>query len=126
MALTIAGSDPSGGAGIQADLRVFSAQDVYGFTVITALTAQNFDEVSAIMGVTEEFVKAQLETLKRALPISALKTGMLWSTETVNVVAKWIGVNQLRAVVDPVMVSTSGDRLVSNEAIEAYKSVLLP
>ena len=126
MALTIAGSDPSGGAGIQADLRMFSAQDVYGFTVITALTAQNFDEVSAIMGVTEEFVKAQLETLTRALPISALKTGMLWSTETVNVVAKWIGVNQLRAVVDPVMVSTSGDKLVSNEAIEAYKSELLP
>ena len=127
MALTVAGSDPSGGAGIQADLRMFSAHRVYGLTVVTALTAQNFDKITAVEGVSADLVRIQLETLTQNLPISALKTGMLWSNEIVIAVAEWLArMTHLPSVIDPVMVSTSGVKLVSDQAIEAYKSDLIP
>lgn len=127
IAMSIAGSDTSGGAGVQADLRMFSARGVYGATVITALTAQNPKEVTGVVGIEADFVKLQIDTVLKALPVAALKTGMLWSVEVIQVVADTLtGRPHLPSVVDPVMIATSGARLVTEEAIELYKTKLLP
>lgn len=126
IALSIAGSDPSAGAGIQADLRMFSAQGVYGTTVITALTAQNPNDVHAVCGMDPAFVQQQLETI-HALPIAAIKTGMLWSKEIVNIVGDSCRKHpEIPLVIDPVMISTSGAKLISDSAIIAYKEELFP
>ncbi|MBM74132.1 MAG: bifunctional hydroxymethylpyrimidine kinase/phosphomethylpyrimidine kinase [Proteobacteria bacterium] len=126
IAMSIAGSDPSGGAGIQADLRVFSARGVYGTTVLTALTAQNPEEVTAVQGLEDHFVKAQAEAVLK-LPVRGIKTGMLWSKEIVACVALLLDNNpQIPTVVDPVMIATSGAKLLTDEAIENYKTMLLP
>lgn len=124
IALSIAGSDPSSGAGIQADLRMFSAQHVFGTTVITALTAQNPNEVTGVQGVEVSFVEKQLDAVLK-LPVKAMKTGMLWSAEIVDLVDHTVVENpQIPCVVDPVMISTSGAQLISNEAIERYKNLI--
>jgi hydroxymethylpyrimidine/phosphomethylpyrimidine kinase len=123
--LTIAGSDPSGGAGIQADLRMFGACRTFGTTVITALTAQNPYGVEAVKGLEAEFVGQQLDSLLSSLPIMAIKTGMLWSAEIVELIAEKLPVD-IPLVVDPVMVSTSGAKLISEMAIESYCVKLLP
>ena len=122
--LSIAGSDPSSGAGIQADLRMFSAQNVFGTTVITALTAQNPNEVTGVHGMSPTFVQLQLDSIFK-LPVKAIKTGMLWSSDIVDIVADTLKKNpDIPSVVDPVMISTSGSQLISDEAIERYKNLI--
>jgi hydroxymethylpyrimidine/phosphomethylpyrimidine kinase len=127
IALTIAGSDSSGGAGIQADLKTFAALRVYGASVITALTAQNTLGVSGIHSVPPEFLKAQIQAVVEDIGVDAVKLGMLHAPEIVEVVAWAIDRYQLRNVVlDPVMVATSGDRLISQEAVEILRTELMP
>jgi hydroxymethylpyrimidine/phosphomethylpyrimidine kinase len=127
IALTIAGSDPSGGAGIQADLKTFAAFKVYGAAVLTALTAQNTRGVDGVMGVPPEFIAQQIASVASDLKVSAVKTGMLGDTATVKAVASAIERHGLHPlVVDPVMVATSGDVLLSPDAIAAVRSILLP
>jgi hydroxymethylpyrimidine/phosphomethylpyrimidine kinase len=126
IALTIAGSDSSGGAGIQADLRTFTAFGVYGASVITALTAQNTQGVRGVETVKADFVLAQLDAVLDDLDVAACKTGMLATAEIVSTVARRLAAARLPLVVDPVMVATSGDALISPDAIEAVRSRLLP
>ena len=127
IALTIAGSDPSGGAGIQADLKTFAALGVYGATVITALTAQNTHGVSGIHKVPASFIAEQFEAVTSDLKVSAAKTGMLGDAETVICVAELVTRQRLPwLVVDPVMVATSGYLLLTPDAIAVIVAKLLP
>lgn len=127
VAMTIAGSDPSGGAGLQADLKTFTALGVYGTTIITALTAQNTTGVSGVMAVPADFIRAQFDAVTSDMKIGAAKTGMLGDEATVLTVANLIGSSGLRPlVVDPVMVATSGDVLLQPNAITAVREVLIP
>jgi hydroxymethylpyrimidine/phosphomethylpyrimidine kinase len=127
IALTIAGSDSGGGAGIQADLKTFQQFGVFGTSVIVALTAQNTREVRAVETVPDSMVSAQLIALAEDLPPAALKTGMLAEAGLVRLVARAIRENGWAPlVVDPVMVSTSGARLLSTEAEEVVREDLLP
>jgi hydroxymethylpyrimidine/phosphomethylpyrimidine kinase len=127
VAVTIAGSDSGGGAGIQADLKTFSALGVYGASVITALTAQNSKGVSAIHEVPREFVGAQIDAVFSDLPVGAVKIGMLANTAVIEAVAaglkRW---NQTNVVLDPVMIATSGARLLQPRAVDALRRVLVP
>ena len=126
-ALTIAGSDPSGGAGIQADLKTFSRLRVYGMSVITALTAQNTSGVAGVMEVPAAFVARQLDAVLTDIRVDAVKTGMLWSAGTVEVVAEKIKQYQIRnLVVDPVIASTSGVPLLDTDAVHTLSRRLLP
>jgi len=125
VALTIAGSDPSGGAGIQADLKTFSALGVYGTSVITALTAQNTRGVSGVYVVPTEFVIRQLETLVADVRLDAVKIGMLANAEIVGAVADFLRRHpQEHVVLDPVMVATSGDRLLDDDAVRAMLDLI--
>jgi hydroxymethylpyrimidine/phosphomethylpyrimidine kinase len=127
IAVTIAGSDSSGGAGIQADLKTFSALGVYGASVITALTAQNTQGVRAIHDAPAEFVTAQIDAIFSDLDVGAVKIGMLSRTAIIEAVAK--GLDRYRArniVLDPVMVATSGDRLLAPDAVDAVRTLLIP
>lgn len=130
VALTIAGSDSSGGAGIQADLKTFSALGVYGASVITAITAQNTLGVQAAAPVDAELVMQQLESVLADLNITAIKTGMLHNEKVIEkiiaVITSAVQKNKTPLVVDPVMVATSGDRLLSESAIKILKEKLLP
>ena len=127
IALTIAGSDSSGGAGIQADLKTFSALGVYGASAITALTAQNTQGVDAVAAVEPEFVHAQLRSVFSDLDVSAAKTGMLANAAIIDAVLRELAtVPDLPVVVDPVMVATSGDRLLDEAAVDAVRSRLMP
>ena len=127
VALTIAGSDSSGGAGIQADLKTFAALGVYGASVITALTAQNTLRVSGIHQVPAEFVTAQIDAVFSDLAVGAVKIGMVAQLSSIDAIAaglkRW---SPKHVVLDPVIVATSGDRLVASEAIEALRSKLIP
>jgi hydroxymethylpyrimidine/phosphomethylpyrimidine kinase len=127
IALSIAGSDPSGGAGIQADLKTFSALGVYGTTIVTALTAQNTLGVAGVHAVPGDFIRLQAETLAADIVVTAVKTGMLGDAATVGVV---VDILQRLAfgplVVDPVMVATSGDVLLAPDAIAAVRDHLVP
>lgn len=127
IAVTIAGSDSGGGAGIQADLKTFSALGVYGASVITALTAQNTLSVSGIHDVPADFVAAQIDAVFSDLAVNAVKIGMLSQPAVIEAVAaglaRW---NQSNVVLDPVMVATSGGRLLSPEAVEVLKRMLIP
>jgi hydroxymethylpyrimidine/phosphomethylpyrimidine kinase len=126
-ALSIAGTDPAGGAGIQADLKTFSALGAYGTAVVTALVAQNTREVTAVHQVPGAFVRAQLETLLDDVRIDTVKIGMLGSADVVDVVADVLARHRPRFVVlDPVLAATSGDRLLSAEATTVLVSKLLP
>jgi hydroxymethylpyrimidine/phosphomethylpyrimidine kinase len=127
IALTIAGSDSGGGAGIQADLKTFQQFGVYGTSVIVALTAQNTRGVRAVESVPEAMVAAQLTALAEDLPPDALKTGMLAEAALVRLVAKAIRENGWQPlVVDPVMVATSGQRLLTTEAEDVIRESLVP
>jgi hydroxymethylpyrimidine/phosphomethylpyrimidine kinase len=127
VALTIAGSDSGGGAGIQADLKTFQQFGVFGTSVIVALTAQNTRGVRAVEAVRESMVAAQLTALAEDLPPAALKTGMLAEAALVRLVAKTIRENGWSSlVVDPVMVASSGDRLLTTEAADVVRDSLLP
>ena len=126
IALTIAGSDSSGGAGIQADLKTFSAFSVYGASVLTALTAQNTRGVSAVEAVTPGFVVAQMDAVLSDLDVGAIKTGMLANAQIVEAVAGRLRDVGAPLVVDPVMVATSGDQLLEPDAVEAVKRALIP
>jgi hydroxymethylpyrimidine/phosphomethylpyrimidine kinase len=125
--LTIAGSDSGGGAGIQADLKTFSALGVYGCSVITALTAQNTRAVTAIHDVPPEFVTAQLDAVFDDIEIAAVKIGMLSHPAVITAVADGLERHGARNIVlDPVMVAKSGDRLLREDAVSALKERLLP
>ncbi len=127
VALTIAGSDSSGGAGIQADLKSFAALGVYGASVITALTAQNTTGVSGIHPMPAEFVTAQIDAVFSDLAVGAVKIGMAAQAATIAAIAEGLARWSPRHVVlDPVMVATSGDRLLAAEAIDALKTMLIP
>ena len=127
IALTIAGSDSSGGAGIQADLKTFSALGVYGASAITALTAQNTRGVDEVMAVPPEFVLAQIKSIALDLDVAAIKIGMLATAETVEAVATGLDLfPAVPVVLDPVMVATSGDMLLNEDAIDVLRDKLLP
>ena len=128
IALTIAGSDRSGGAGIQADLKTFSALGVYGASVITALTAQNTVGVQGVHAVPHAFVAAQMSSVLTDLSVRAIKTGMLADATIIGAVVDMLAAlaPDLPLVVDPVMVATSGDVLLAPNAIETVKSRLIP
>lgn len=125
-ALTIAGSDSGGGAGIQADLKTFAAHGVYGTSAITAVTAQNTREVIAIAEVPEEVVAAQIDSVLEDIGAQAIKTGMLSSARIVSTVAERIEAWGIPTVVDPVMISKGGSPLLAPDAIGAVKRELVP
>lgn len=125
-ALTIAGSDSSGGAGIQADLKTFSARGVYGASVITAITAQNTRAVTAVAEVVPRMVAAQLDTVLADISIDAIKVGMLFSVAIIDEVAPRIRGFLAPVVVDPVMIAKSGDTLLEPDAVAALVGRLLP
>jgi hydroxymethylpyrimidine/phosphomethylpyrimidine kinase len=127
IALTIAGSDSGGGAGIQADLKTFAALGVYGASVITALTAQNTTGVTGIHDVPPDFVRAQMDAVFSDLAVDAVKIGMLSRPEVIRAVAD--GLDRWRpaqVVLDPVMVAASGANLLAPEAVETLRAVLIP
>ncbi len=126
-ALTIAGSDSSGGAGIQADIKTMTANGVYAMSAITALTAQNTTGVTSIMEATPQFLAEELDCIFTDIYPDAIKTGMVASTDLIEVIAdKLTAYKAKNIVVDPVMVATSGARLISEDAISTLKSKLLP
>ncbi|MGQ9718973.1 MAG: bifunctional hydroxymethylpyrimidine kinase/phosphomethylpyrimidine kinase [Nitrososphaerales archaeon] len=124
--LSIAGSDPDGGAGIQADLKTFSALSVYGMTVITSITVQNTMELEEIHDVPVDVIRAQIEALTRDIDIDAVKTGMLHTREIVGTVAEEIGRQNFTLVIDPVMATKSGVSLLEEDAKSAMIKSLLP
>jgi hydroxymethylpyrimidine kinase/phosphomethylpyrimidine kinase len=125
-ALTIAGSDSGGGAGIQADLKTFAALGVYGMSVITAITAQNTTSVAAIQDVDPDVVKAQFEAVISDIGTDAVKTGMLYKAEIIDVVGEEIQRHHLKTVMDPVMIAKSGAKLLRSDATSALVEKLLP
>jgi hydroxymethylpyrimidine/phosphomethylpyrimidine kinase len=127
IAVTIAGSDSSGGAGIQADLNTFSALGVYGASVITALTAQNTRGVTAIHDVPPSFIAAQMDAVFSDLAVGAVKIGMLSQAAAIKAVASGLDRHRMANVVlDPVMIATSGDRLLAEPAVDVLRRVLIP
>lgn len=127
IALTIAGSDSGGGAGIQADIKTFSALGVYGASVVTAITAQNTVGVTAVHEVPVDVVSAQMDAVLSDFDVGAAKTGMLFSADIVEAVSRKIREWDVRAlVVDSVMVAKSGDRLLREDAIDSLRRCLLP
>lgn len=125
--LTVAGSDSGGNAGVQADLRVFHDYGLHGCTVFAALTAQNPRGVSAIHAVPPDFVAAQLDAVLGAYDIRAMKTGMLADAAAVEAVAGRLAAHRgIMKVVDPVMIATSGAKLIADDAVETLKRELLP
>jgi hydroxymethylpyrimidine/phosphomethylpyrimidine kinase len=127
IALTIAGSDSGGGAGIQADLKTFSALGIYGASVVTALTAQNTQGVSAIHDLPADFVTSQIDAVYSDFKIAATKIGMLSVPATIEAVAAGLERHQAKNVVlDPVMVAASGDPLLKPQAVETLKRQLIP
>jgi hydroxymethylpyrimidine/phosphomethylpyrimidine kinase len=128
VALTIAGSDSSAGAGLQADLKTFGALGVYGLTTVTCVVAEVPGKVSWIAAVAPEMVRAQLELLLEKFPVAAIKTGLLYSAEIVELVAEILAKHGrgIPLVVDPVMIATSGDPLLQANAIALYESRLFP
>ena len=126
-ALTIAGSDSGGGAGIQADLKTFAALGVFGTSAITALTAQNTLGVNGVHVVPPDFVVSQIDTIAADIPVAAAKTGMLATADMVKAVGAAVARHQFPwLVVDPVMVAKSGDRLLDQDAVQGLKTALLP
>lgn len=123
---TIAGSDSGGGAGIQADLKTFQELDVFGTSVITALTAQNTLGVSGVLPIEVNFIEKQFLALLEDFPIHAIKTGMLFSSEIIQKIAHIISDLDIPLIVDPVMIAKGGENLLQQEAVEALRTHLLP
>lgn len=127
VALTIAGSDSGGGAGIQADLRTFHALGLWGTSAITCVTAQNPGAVSHIQAMDVEVVRGQIDRVREAFPVSAIKTGMLYNTGIIKAVADALRhFKNVPVVIDPVMVSSSGARLLQDDAVDALVDDLIP
>jgi len=127
VALTIAGSDSSAGAGIQADLKTFSALGVYGLTAVTCVVAETPGRVSKIEPVSAELVRDQIEVLLRSFPVAAIKTGLLFSASLIAEIARLLRAHRSTPlVIDPVMVATSGDALLQDDAIQTYERELFP
>ena len=126
IALTIGGSDSGGGAGIQADLRTFMALKVHGCSVITCITAQNSIEVKCVEAVENNTLISQLDTLFSDFGINALKTGMLLNESIINDTASKLNTYKITKIIDPVMVTRNGSKLLEDSAINAYKKLLLP
>src|SRR5690242_3672666 len=127
VAMTIAGSDSGGGAGIQADLKTFQALGVYGASTLTAITAQNTVAVTAVHEIPTEVIAAQIDAVVSDIGVDAAKTGMLSSAAIISTVAERIQDWRIeRLVVDPVMVAKSGDRLLRSDAVDALIQELLP
>ncbi len=126
IALTIAGSDSGGGAGIQADLKAISANGAYGASVVTAITAQNTQAVTAVHAVPIEVVTAQIDAVLSDLDVDAIKLGMLFSPDLIDAVADGLKGFQGAIVVDPVMIAKSGDALLQDEAVSALTERILP
>ncbi len=126
IALTIAGSDSGGGAGIQADLKAFSALGAYGASVITAITAQNTRGVSAVEDISATMIAAQMDAVFSDLDINAIKIGMVSRIDTILTISSKLRAQPQPVVLDPVMVATSGDRLLQEGAIETLRTELLP
>ena len=124
--ITIAGSDSGGGAGIQADLKAFAAAGVHGTSAIVALTAQNTREVTGVHEVPPAFVRAQLDAVAGDIGIDAAKTGMLFSRAIIDAVADWLEEHPVALVVDPVLVASSGARLLEDDAVELLLARLFP
>jgi len=126
-AMTIAGSDSGGGAGIQADLKTFSALGVFGTTAVTALTAQNTQTVTAVLEVPPELVAAQIDAIASDIGVDAAKTGMLANAAIIEIVARKVREHSIvQLVVDPVMIAKSGASLLRSDAVAALRGVLLP
>jgi hydroxymethylpyrimidine/phosphomethylpyrimidine kinase len=126
-ALTVAGSDSGGGAGIQADLKTFHARGVFGTSAVTCVTAQNPDRVTAVQALAPHLVTEQMDRVVEAFPIGAAKTGMLYDAAIITAVARGFARRKFRnLVVDPVMVASSGARLLKSEAINALATRLFP
>lgn len=127
VALSVAGSDSGGGAGIQADLLTFAAHGVFGTTAIAALTAQNPAGVSGVLAVPTSFVREQAEQVARFFRVRAAKTGMLANAEIISAVADFFEARrEIRLVLDPVMIATSGAKLIDDEAVAALRERLIP
>jgi hydroxymethylpyrimidine/phosphomethylpyrimidine kinase len=126
VAMTIAGSDSGGGAGIQADLKTFQELGVFGTSAITAITAQNTHGVTAIQAMEPSIISAQIKAVTEDFTVKAIKTGMLFSAEIIHAVADSIRDSGIPLVVDPVMIAKGGAALLHDEAVEAMKSILLP
>ncbi|MHB8642506.1 MAG: bifunctional hydroxymethylpyrimidine kinase/phosphomethylpyrimidine kinase [Gaiellaceae bacterium] len=124
--LTIASSDSGGGAGVQADLKAFAAAGCFGMSAIVALTAQNTVGVTAIHELPPEFVSAQLEAVFADIGVDAVKTGMLFSAAIISAVAEGLSLRHVPLVVDPVMIASSGARLLREDAVEALVTKLFP
>jgi hydroxymethylpyrimidine/phosphomethylpyrimidine kinase len=125
-ALSIAGSDSGGGAGIQADLRTFAAFGVFGCTAITAVTSQNPTEVTRVDAIPAEGVKTQIEAVLSKIAVRTVKTGMLFSSDIIEAVAGCMKKYEVSLIIDPVMISTSGTRLLEESAIDALMDKLMP
>jgi len=129
-AMTIAGSDSGGGAGIQADLKTFSSLGVYGTTVITSITAQNIKEITDIFVLDSEIVEKQILTTINYYPIKAIKTGLLYSEDIIESIAKTIEIplkeKGIKLIIDPIMVSTSGKALLTKRATRTIQDILFP
>ena len=126
IALSIGGSDSGGGAGIQADLRTFMALNVHGCTAITCITAQNSHEVKCVEAVNENTLNSQIDTLFSDFDIKALKTGMLLNERIIINTASKLNTYAISKIIDPVMVSRTGAKLIQDSAISAYKKLLFP
>ncbi|RYZ99048.1 MAG: bifunctional hydroxymethylpyrimidine kinase/phosphomethylpyrimidine kinase [Moraxellaceae bacterium] len=126
IAMTIAGSDSGGGAGIQADLKTFAALGVYGCSAIASLTAQNTLGVQDVFPIPPAFVQAQIQSVLSDIQVSAIKTGMLATSDIISAVAHSLAGNDIPLVLDPVMVATSGDRLLAEDAISTLIEKLIP
>jgi len=126
IALTIAGSDPSGGAGVQADLKAFTSLGLHGVTVITCITAQNTKRVKSIHKLPIELIEKQIDTIMEDMQLDAVKTGMLYDEDIANLVSEKIKKYNLKTVVDPVMAATSGDTLSNIYLVKALKNKLIP
>jgi hydroxymethylpyrimidine/phosphomethylpyrimidine kinase len=124
--MSIAGVDPSGGAGVFADLKTFQAIGVYGTGIVTALTAQNPFKFSSTLPVSPEYIEEQMDSVLDEYEVEYIKTGMLYSPEIIELVSKKIKQHDLKAVVDPVMVATSGGNLTREDIADAFNRYLLP
>ncbi|WP_295610378.1 bifunctional hydroxymethylpyrimidine kinase/phosphomethylpyrimidine kinase [uncultured Methanobrevibacter sp.] len=124
--MSIAGVDPSGGAGVFADLKTFQAIGVYGCGIVTALTAQNPYKFFSTMPVSPEYIEEQIDSVMDSYEVEFIKTGMLYSPEIIELVSKKVKEYRLKAVVDPVMVATSGGNLTKEDIADAFNKYLLP